>query len=140
MADCNNRVRIAVSVGGSLAVFVHVQCLLLSPHHAPGPAASFRHSGGLLAAPSGGASPAGAPPGAGDTYCKQAPDSNSCKHLRPVSPFALLVAPCNLQVHYLEESASEYVRSAVDTAVSIHRDGMPGDILLLLPGRAALAT
>jgi HrpA-like RNA helicase len=41
----------------------------------------------------------------------------------------------NLQMHYLEESASDYVRSAVDTAVSIHRDGMPGDILLLLPGR-----
>ena len=44
------------------------------------------------------------------------------------------------QVHYVEESDSDYVRSAVDTAVSIHRDGMPGDILLLLPGRAALAS
>lgn len=46
--------------------------------------------------------------------------------------------PCLPQVHYLDEPVSDYVRCAADTAMSIHRDGMPGDILLLLPGELIL--
>lgn len=40
----------------------------------------------------------------------------------------------HLQLHYLEDPGPDFVRRAVDTALDIHRDGMPGDILLLLPG------
>lgn len=40
------------------------------------------------------------------------------------------------QVHYLEDAASDFVRRAVETAVAIHREGTPGDVMLLLPGMA----
>ena len=39
-----------------------------------------------------------------------------------------------LQVHYLEEPCSDYVVTAVETAVELHREGLPGDILLFLTG------
>ena len=113
-----------------------VQCLLLSAYHAPGAAASVWHSGGLLAAPGRGASPAGAPSSSGE-QCERGSDSSAARVCD--SPLPSHFVLWTLQVHYLEESVSDYVRSAVDTAVSIHRDGMPGDILLLLPGGAVPA-
>ena len=39
-----------------------------------------------------------------------------------------------MQLHYLDEAASDFVRRGVETVQDIHRDGTPGDILLLLPG------
>ena len=38
------------------------------------------------------------------------------------------------QVHYLEEPCSDYVVTAVETAVELHREGLPGDILIFLTG------
>lgn len=113
-----------------------VQCLLLSAYHAPGAAASVWHSGGLLAAPGRGVSPAGAPSSSGE-QCERASVSSAAHVWVSLLPSHFVL--WTLQVHYLEESVSDYVCSAVDTAVSIHRDGMPGNILLLLPGGAVPA-
>lgn len=38
------------------------------------------------------------------------------------------------QIHYLERPCSDYVRAAVQTAADIHREDMPGDILIFLTG------
>ena len=40
-----------------------------------------------------------------------------------------------LQVHYLESPASSYVKAAVQTVQDIHREGLPGDILVFLTGK-----
>lgn len=39
-----------------------------------------------------------------------------------------------MQIHYLEKPCSDYVRAAVQTAADIHREDMPGDILIFLTG------
>ncbi len=39
-----------------------------------------------------------------------------------------------VQVHYLEEPCSDYVVTAVETCVELHREGIPGDILIFLTG------
>lgn len=41
----------------------------------------------------------------------------------------------NVQVHYLEAPASDYIQAAVETAVNIHREDLPGDILIFLTGQ-----
>lgn len=38
------------------------------------------------------------------------------------------------QIHYLEQPCSNYVRMAVQAAADIHREDMPGDILIFLTG------
>lgn len=38
------------------------------------------------------------------------------------------------QLHYMERATSNYVRSAVEAAVEIHREDLPGDILIFLTG------
>ena len=43
-----------------------------------------------------------------------------------------------LQVHYLEGPASSYVKAAVQTVQDIHREGLPGDILVFLTGMPPL--
>ena len=40
-----------------------------------------------------------------------------------------------VQVHYLESPASSYVKAAVQTVQDIHREGLPGDILVFLTGK-----
>lgn len=40
-----------------------------------------------------------------------------------------------VEVHYLEEATSDYVRAAVSTAVDIHKADLPGDILIFLTGQ-----
>eukprot|EP00884_Botryococcus_braunii_P008698 jgi/Botrbrau1/1782/Bobra.0217s0037.1 len=40
-----------------------------------------------------------------------------------------------IQIHYLEEAAADYVRCAVETAISLHRGDLPGDILIFLTGQ-----
>jgi hypothetical protein len=39
-----------------------------------------------------------------------------------------------LQVHYLLEPCSDYVQAAVQTVVDIHREDVPGDVLVFLTG------
>ncbi|BDA45458.1 probable ATP-dependent RNA helicase DHX35 [Coccomyxa sp. Obi] len=41
----------------------------------------------------------------------------------------------SVQIHYLEKPCSDYVRTAVQTAADIHREDMPGDILIFLTGQ-----
>lgn len=43
--------------------------------------------------------------------------------------------PHSVQVHYLAESTGDYVRAAVEAAVSIHLEDLPGDILIFLTGQ-----
>ena len=43
--------------------------------------------------------------------------------------------PHSVQMHYLEEPTSDYVRAAVEAAVSIHVQDLPGDILIFLTGQ-----
>lgn len=40
-----------------------------------------------------------------------------------------------MQQHYAEKAVSDYVRAAVTTAVSIHEQDLPGDILIFLTGQ-----
>ncbi|CAG9464413.1 unnamed protein product [Pedinophyceae sp. YPF-701] len=40
-----------------------------------------------------------------------------------------------VQVHYLREPASDFVREAVETVLRIHREGTPGDVLVFLTGQ-----
>ena len=37
-------------------------------------------------------------------------------------------------MHYLEEPCADYVVTAVETTVELHREGIPGDILIFLTG------
>ncbi|EIE20207.1 putative DEAH [Coccomyxa subellipsoidea C-169] len=41
----------------------------------------------------------------------------------------------SVQIHYLEKPCSDYVRAAVQAAADIHREDMPGDILIFLTGQ-----
>ncbi|KAI7836590.1 hypothetical protein COHA_009551 [Chlorella ohadii] len=41
----------------------------------------------------------------------------------------------SVQVHYLETSTSNYLQSAVEAAIAIHKDDQPGDILIFLTGQ-----
>jgi ATP-dependent RNA helicase DDX35 len=43
--------------------------------------------------------------------------------------------PHSVQVHYLAEPTSDYVRAAVEAAVNIHIEDLPGDILIFLTGQ-----
>jgi ATP-dependent RNA helicase DDX35 len=38
-------------------------------------------------------------------------------------------------VHYLLEPCSDYVQAAVQTVVDIHREDVPGDVLVFLTGQ-----
>eukprot|EP00887_Chlorella_sp_A99_P002951 scaffold24.g2951.t1 len=38
-------------------------------------------------------------------------------------------------VHYLERPTSNYLQSAVEAAVAVHQEGLPGDILIFLTGQ-----
>lgn len=40
-----------------------------------------------------------------------------------------------VQIHYLDEPTSDYVRCAVETVVAIHQEDLPGDILVFLTGQ-----
>jgi hypothetical protein len=40
-----------------------------------------------------------------------------------------------VQTHYLEAAAPDYLQTAVETAVNIHREDLPGDILIFLTGQ-----
>ncbi|KAK9828606.1 hypothetical protein WJX72_001006 [[Myrmecia] bisecta] len=40
-----------------------------------------------------------------------------------------------VQVHYLEQPTSDYVQTAVQAAVNLHEEDMPGDILIFLTGQ-----
>lgn len=42
----------------------------------------------------------------------------------------------SLQVHYASSPVGDYVRAAVSAACDIHREGLPGDILIFLTGVA----
>ena len=41
----------------------------------------------------------------------------------------------SVQVHYLEQPATDYLQAAVQAAVNIHREDLPGDILIFLTGQ-----
>lgn len=41
-----------------------------------------------------------------------------------------------LQVHYLEQPANSYVKSAIAAAIDIHREGLPGDMLIFMTGQS----
>ncbi|KAG7669128.1 hypothetical protein Ndes2437B_g05251 [Nannochloris sp. 'desiccata'] len=43
--------------------------------------------------------------------------------------------PHSVQVHYLAEPTSDYVRAAVEAVVKIHIEDLPGDILIFLTGQ-----
>jgi len=43
-----------------------------------------------------------------------------------------------VQCHYLQEPVSDYVRCAAETALSIHKEGLPGDVLVFLSGQAEI--
>jgi ATP-dependent RNA helicase DDX35 len=38
-------------------------------------------------------------------------------------------------VHYLLEQCSDYVKAAVNTVVELHREDVPGDVLVFLTGQ-----
>ncbi|KAK9846930.1 hypothetical protein WJX84_012141 [Apatococcus fuscideae] len=40
-----------------------------------------------------------------------------------------------VQVHYLDEPCSDYVVTAIESAVNLHRESVPGDILIFLTGQ-----
>ena len=40
--------------------------------------------------------------------------------------------PHSVQVHYLTKPSADYVRTAVEAAVNIHKDDLPGDVLIFL--------
>jgi ATP-dependent RNA helicase DDX35 len=39
-------------------------------------------------------------------------------------------------VHYLASPAANYVRAAVETVIDIHKEDLPGDVLVFLTGRS----
>jgi hypothetical protein len=39
------------------------------------------------------------------------------------------------QVHYLLEPCADYVKAAVNTVVDLHREDVPGDVLVFLTGQ-----
>jgi len=41
----------------------------------------------------------------------------------------------DVEVHYLREPTSDYVRAAVEAAVAVHGAGVPGDVLVFLTGQ-----
>jgi hypothetical protein len=41
----------------------------------------------------------------------------------------------SVQVHHLEAPAPDYVRAAVEAAVAVHMEDLPGDILIFLTGQ-----
>ena len=43
-----------------------------------------------------------------------------------------------VSLHYLREPSSDYVRSAVETVLSLHSEEPPGDILVFLTGQAEI--
>lgn len=45
-----------------------------------------------------------------------------------------------VQVHYLLEPSSNYLQSAVECAVNIHREDVPGDVLIFLTGQEECET
>ena len=45
-----------------------------------------------------------------------------------------------VQVHYLLESCSDYVKAAVNTVVELHREDVPGDVLVFLTGQVSSAS
>lgn len=53
----------------------------------------------------------------------------------PLLPFAVEGRTHSVQVHYREAPASDYLTAAVETAVAIHREDQPGDILIFMTGQ-----
>ena len=52
------------------------------------------------------------------------------------SPYPYIcIWTCALQQHYAEDPVSDYVQAAVTTAVAIHEQDLPGDILIFLTGQ-----
>lgn len=47
----------------------------------------------------------------------------------------VLVLHVMSQVHYLLEPCPDYIKAAVETVVDIHREDVPGDVLLFLTGQ-----
>jgi ATP-dependent RNA helicase DDX35 len=43
------------------------------------------------------------------------------------------------QIHYAERPVADYVRAAVEAAVAIHEEDLPGDILIFLTGALTVA-
>lgn len=39
-------------------------------------------------------------------------------------------------MHYAENAAADYVQSAVEAALAIHQEDLPGDILIFLTGQS----
>jgi hypothetical protein len=58
--------------------------------------------------------------------------------LRSMSACNCWVADYHLQVHYLASPAANYVRAAVETVIDIHKEDLPGDVLVFLTGRSTL--
>ncbi len=53
----------------------------------------------------------------------------------PLLPLAVEGRTHSVQVHYREAPASDYLTAAVETAVAIHREDQPGDILIFMTGQ-----
>lgn len=43
------------------------------------------------------------------------------------------------QVHYLLQPCADYVQTAVETVVDIHREDVPGDVLVFLTGERLMS-
>lgn len=80
-----------------------------------------------------------ATPPSGCLFQLLAPHAHAPCRAPPARPHACLPAvegrTHNVQVHYLEAPASDYIQAAVETAVNIHREDLPGDILIFLTGQ-----
>jgi hypothetical protein len=93
--------------------------------------------------PRGGRHPARAPSQPSNLRCSRSPISDVMMH--PCSAAAAVEAICSrskgrnhrppAQAHYLLEPAPDYVKSAVNTASELHREDVPGDILVFLTGQ-----
>lgn len=55
--------------------------------------------------------------------------------LPPLSSLAVEGRTHSVQVHYLEAPAADYIQAAVETTVNLHKEDLPGDVLLFLTGQ-----
>lgn len=56
-------------------------------------------------------------------------------HVTPLPCTAVEGRTHSVQVHYLEAPAQHYLQAAVETVVAIHREDLPGDVLVFLTGQ-----
>ncbi len=62
-----------------------------------------------------------------------------CSHRHPPRLDASRKHKSPSQIHYAERPVADYVRAAVEAAMAIHEEDLPGDILIFLTGALTFA-